>query len=90
MTPASGAHDPAALAGAFLALADGAPARRRRARSPPAAVVLLTALVLAIVARPLVLGRRSRPTAGQPRRDAPAQASAPPTPTTTTAPAAPR
>ena len=47
MTPASSAaHESAALARAFLALADGAPATPPRA-VPPAAVVLLTAIVLA-------------------------------------------
>jgi hypothetical protein len=52
MTHASGAHDPAALARAFLALADGEPAVAPRA-VPPAAVVLLTAIVLAM-STPLV------------------------------------
>jgi len=52
MTPASSAHEPAALARAFLALADGAPATPARA-VPPAAVVLLTAIVLAM-STPLV------------------------------------
>jgi hypothetical protein len=48
MTPASSAaHEPAALARAFLALAEGAPATRAR-HIPPAAVVLLTAIVLAM------------------------------------------
>jgi hypothetical protein len=52
MTHASGAHDSAALARAFLALADGEPSARRRA-VPPVAVVLLTAVVLAM-STPLV------------------------------------
>jgi hypothetical protein len=43
MTHASGAHDPATLARAFLALADGEPAVARRA-VPQAAVVPLTAV----------------------------------------------
>ena len=52
MTPASSAHDHVALARAFLALADGSPATPARA-VPPAAVVLLTAIVLAM-STPLV------------------------------------
>ena len=52
MTLASGAHDPVVLARAFLALADGEPAAPPRA-VPRVAVVLLTALVLAM-STPLV------------------------------------
>ena len=48
MTPASSAaHEPAALARAFLALAEGAPAAAPRPVAP-AAAVLLTAIVLAM------------------------------------------
>jgi hypothetical protein len=47
MTPASSAHQPAALARAFLALADGEPATPPRA-VPPTVVVLLAAIVLAM------------------------------------------
>ena len=52
MTPGSTVHQPAALAHAFLALGDGAPATPRRA-VPPAAVVLLTAILLTM-STPLV------------------------------------
>ena len=52
MTPATSVHQPAALARAFLALSDGEPITPPRA-VPPAAVVLLTAIVLAM-STPLV------------------------------------
>jgi hypothetical protein len=52
MTPGSSVPEPAALARAFLALADGQGAAPPRG-VPPAAVVLLTAVVLAM-STPLV------------------------------------
>ena len=52
MTPATSVTEPAALAHAFLALGDGRPAAPPR-RAPAAAVVLLTAVVIAMSA-PLV------------------------------------
>ena len=52
MTPATSVPEPAALARAFLALGDGEPASPPR-RAPAAAVVLLTAVVVAM-STPLV------------------------------------
>jgi hypothetical protein len=52
MTPGTTVPEPAVLARAFLALGDGAPTLPER-RTPVAAIVLLTAVVLAI-STPLV------------------------------------
>ena len=52
MTPGTTVLEPAVLARAFLALGDGAPTVPER-RTPVAAIVLLTAVVLAI-STPLV------------------------------------
>jgi hypothetical protein len=53
MTPATSVPEPAALARAFLALAEGAPDPAPPRRAPAAAVVLLTAVVIAM-STPLV------------------------------------